>query len=56
MVSIEVGVITWVAAAAHEIPQELVGILVRGGWGKRAALVANFVSAVTIVPGALLAY
>jgi zinc and cadmium transporter len=58
MVSIEVGVITWVAAAAHEIPQELgdFGILVRGGWGKRAALVANFVSAVTIVPGALLAY
>ena len=53
-----VGVITWIAAAAHEIPQELgdFGILVRGGWGKLSALVANFVSAATIVPGALLAY
>jgi zinc and cadmium transporter len=58
MVSIEVGVITWIAAAAHEVPQELgdFGILIRGGWGKLHALVANFVSAATIVPGALLAY
>jgi zinc and cadmium transporter len=58
MVSTEVGVITWIAAAAHEIPQELgdFGILIRGGWGKLQALVANFVSAATIVPGALLAY
>jgi zinc and cadmium transporter len=58
LVSIDVGVITWIAAAAHEIPQELgdFGILVRGGWGKMAALLANFVSAATIVPGALLAY
>jgi len=58
MVSIEVGVITWIAAAAHEIPQELgdFGILIRGGWRRGPALVANFVSAATIVPGALLAY
>jgi zinc and cadmium transporter len=58
LVSIEVGVITWVAAAAHEIPQEMgdFGILIRGGWGKLAALVANFISAATIIPGALLAY
>jgi zinc and cadmium transporter len=58
LVSIEVGVITWVAAAAHEIPQEMgdFGILIRGGWGKLAALVANFISAATIIPGALLAF
>ncbi|HEY7442791.1 MAG TPA: ZIP family metal transporter, partial [Vicinamibacterales bacterium] len=39
-------------------PQELgdFGILIRGGWGKYPALMANFVSAATIVPGALLAY
>ena len=46
------------AAAAHEVPQELgdFGILIRGGWGRYQALMANFVSAATIVPGALLAY
>jgi zinc and cadmium transporter len=58
IVSTEVGAITWIAAAAHEVPQELgdFGILIRGGWGKYQALMANFVSAATIVPGALLAY
>jgi len=50
--------ITWIAAAAHEVPQELgdFGILIRGGWGRYQALVANFLSAATILPGALLAY
>jgi zinc and cadmium transporter len=58
IVSIEVGAVTWIAAAAHEVPQELgdFGILIRGGWRRYPALVANFVSAATIVPGALLAY
>jgi zinc and cadmium transporter len=58
LVSVEVGVITWIAAAAHEVPQELgdFGILVRGGWSRMAALMANFLSAATIIPGALLAY
>jgi len=58
LVSVEVGLITWIAAAAHEVPQELgdFGILIRGGWGRWQALVANFLSAATILPGALLAY
>jgi zinc and cadmium transporter len=58
IVSTEVSVITWIAAAAHEVPQELgdFGILIRGGWGRYQALTANFISAATIVPGALLAY
>jgi zinc and cadmium transporter len=58
MISTEVGVITWIAAAAHEIPQELgdFGILIRGGWGRYQALTANFFSAATIVPGALSTY
>ena len=53
LVGTEVGVITWVAAAAHEVPQELgdFGILIRGGWSKLAALSANFVSP-RVVPGA----
>ena len=39
-------------------PQELgdFGILTRGGWGRRQALVANFLSAATILPGGFLAY
>jgi len=58
MVSTEVGIVTWLAAAAHEVPQELgdFGILIRGGWGVRQALTANFLSAATILPGGLAAY
>ena len=58
LISVEVGIITWIAAAAHELPQELgdFGILVRGGWGRTQALFANFLSAATIVPGGLVAY
>lgn len=52
------GIIAWVAAAAHEIPQELgdFGVLVHGGWPKRRALMWNFISASTFPVGALLAY
>ncbi len=58
LVSVEVGVVTWVAAAAHELPQEFgdFGILIHGGWSKRDALIANFISALAIVPGGLLAW
>jgi zinc and cadmium transporter len=58
IVSTQVGLVTWMAAAAHEVPQELgdFGILIRGGWRRRQALIANFVSAATIIPGALCAY
>lgn len=58
VVDIRVGIVTWVAAAAHEIPQELgdFGVLVHSGWRPRSALAWNFVSALTFLPGALLAY
>jgi zinc and cadmium transporter len=58
LVGTDVGVITWIAAAAHELPQELgdFGILIRWGWGRTQALVANFLSAATIVPGGVVAY
>ena len=58
LVSVKVGLITWIAAAAHEIPQELgdFGILIRGGWNKKRALLFNFLSALLVVPGGILAY
>jgi zinc and cadmium transporter len=52
------GVAAWVAALAHEIPQELgdFGILLHSGWTPRAALRWNFISAVTFPLGAVLAW
>jgi zinc and cadmium transporter len=53
-----VGMSAWVAAAAHEIPQELgdFGVLVHSGWKPRRALQFNVLSALTFPAGALLAY
>lgn len=52
------GVVTWLVAAAHEVPQELgdFGILVHSGWRRRAALAYNLASASTVLVGALVAY
>jgi zinc and cadmium transporter len=52
------GIITWLVAAAHEIPQELgdFGILVHSGWSRRSALVYNTASALTFLLGGLVAY
>jgi zinc and cadmium transporter len=58
LIDIRLGVVTWLAAAAHEVPQELgdFGVLVHGGWGKRQALVFNFLSALTFLAGGIIAY
>ncbi len=58
VVDIRVGIVTWLAAAAHEIPQELgdFGILVHSGWRRTSALAWNFASALTFLGGSLLAY
>jgi zinc and cadmium transporter len=52
------GVTAWLAAAAHEIPQELgdFGVLVHGGWSRRRALVYNLFSALTFPLGMLVAW
>jgi zinc and cadmium transporter len=52
------GLVTWLVAAAHEVPQELgdFGILVHSGWTRRAALAYNLASAATVLVGALTAY
>jgi zinc and cadmium transporter len=58
LVDIRVGLVTWVAAAAHEVPQELgdFGILVHAGWSKVGALVFNLISASTFLIGGWVAY
>jgi len=52
------GVVTTLAVAAHEIPQEIgdFGILVYGGFSKSKALLFNLLSALTAMAGAVLAY
>ena len=58
LMDIRLGLATWLAAAAHEIPQELgdFGALVHGGWTRSRALAFNFLSALTFPLGALAAY
>ncbi|MBZ0120431.1 MAG: ZIP family metal transporter [Sandaracinaceae bacterium] len=55
---VRLGLGTWIAAAAHEVPQELgdFGVLVHAGWSRKRALLANFLSALGFPAGALLAY
>lgn len=58
MVSIPLGIITTFAVAAHEIPQEIgdFGILLHKGVKKKKVFMINFLSALTSIIGALLAY
>lgn len=58
LVDVRLGVAAWVAAAAHEIPQELgdFGVLVHGGWDKRRALLFNLASGATFLVGGVVAY
>jgi len=58
LIDFRLGMVAWLAAAAHEIPQELgdFGVLVHGGWSKSSALVYNFVSALTFLAGGVVAY
>lgn len=55
---IRLGIGAWLAAAAHEVPQELgdFAVLVHGGWRRRSALLFNVLSALTFLVGGLVAY
>jgi zinc and cadmium transporter len=50
---IRIGWAAWMAAAAHEIPQELgdYGVLIHGGWPRKRALMLNVLSGLTFWPG-----
>jgi zinc and cadmium transporter len=58
LVDVRLGLVTWLAAAAHEVPQELgdFGILIHSGWSSRHALAYNLASALTFPLGGLIAY
>ena len=53
-----VGIVTTLAVALHEIPQELgdFGVLVYGGFDKTKALFLNFISALTAILGGIAGY
>ena len=56
--SIELGITTVIAIAAHEIPQEIgdFGVLIYGGFKKKKAIVLNFAVALMIVAGGIVGY
>lgn len=58
MIDVRLGITAWMAAAAHEVPQELgdFGVLVHGGWNKKKALLYNFLSGLTFLLGGVLVY
>jgi zinc and cadmium transporter len=58
ILDIRLGIAAWLAAAAHEVPQELgdFAVLIHGGWKKRTALLFNLLSGLTFLVGGLLAY
>jgi zinc and cadmium transporter len=58
LVDVRLGVTTWFAAAAHEVPQEVgdLAVLMHGGWSLRRALVFNALSASAFLLGGLAAF
>lgn len=58
IIDIQLGIMAWLAAAAHEIPQELgdFGVLIHGGWSKKSALMFNVLSALAFLVGGIVAY
>lgn len=58
LTSTSLGITTSLAVAAHEIPQEIadMSVLLTNGLSKSKALFFNFLSALTAIAGALIAY
>jgi len=55
---VRLGIMAWLAAAAHEVPQELgdFGVLVHAGWSRGRALAFNILSASTFLVGGVIAW
>lgn len=58
LVDVRLGIAAWIAAAAHEIPQEIgdFAVLIHGGWHRRKALLFNVLSGSTFLVGGVIAY
>ncbi|MDD4897476.1 MAG: ZIP family metal transporter [Candidatus Pacebacteria bacterium] len=58
MVDFKLGVITTLAIALHEIPQEIgdFGVLIHAGFNKVKALVLNYIVATTVILGGVVGY
>jgi len=58
LIDIRLGLTAWLAAAAHEIPQELgdFAVLIHGGWEKTTALLFNMLSGLTFLLGGMIAF
>jgi zinc and cadmium transporter len=58
LTDIRLGLAAWLAAAAHEVPQELgdFGVLIHGGWSRRKALLFNLFSGLTFLLGGIAAW
>jgi zinc and cadmium transporter len=58
LIDVRLGLTAWLAAAAHEIPQELgdFGVLIHGGWSRGRALLFNLLSGATFLVGALVTW
>ena len=58
LIDIRLGITTLLAAAAHEIPQEMgdFAVLLHAGWSRKSALLFNMLSGLTFLIGGLVAY
>jgi zinc and cadmium transporter len=58
LIDVRLGIMAWLAAAAHEVPQELgdFGVLIHGGWRRNSALLLNLLSGSTFLVGGLATY
>ncbi len=58
LTNIPLGIVTTIAVASHEIPQEIgdFGILLHRGYSKRKVILSNILSAVAALAGAILTY
>jgi zinc and cadmium transporter len=58
LIDARLGITTWLAAAAHEVPQELgdFGVLIHGGWSRGSALLFNLLSGLAFLLGGLVTY
>ncbi|MBT4192248.1 MAG: ZIP family metal transporter [Candidatus Diapherotrites archaeon] len=57
LINVQVGFATAIAVLLHEIPQEIgdFGVLMKGGFSRKKALLANFATALTAFIGAIIA-